>query len=154
MNINTNTFKEESDVLLKIRNNLQVEFPPGVDEYAIACPMGVYEMVMELQNMYLDATDGFSLILKDFCEVFVIRTKFYNDNVKELVEWLYPRYDIIAAFKGKTQESQEFLIKTHKEIVQDINDLKMYDCFNEAKEKVELNIQLLDNILMKDEELK
>ncbi|WP_263117589.1 hypothetical protein [Bacillus subtilis] len=153
MNVNTNTFnKEESDVLLKIRNNLQVEFSPGVDEYAIACPMGIYEMVMELQNMYLAATDGFSIILKDFSEVFVIRTKFYNDNVKELVEWLYPRYDIIAAFNGKAQEFQEFLVKTYKEIVQDINHLKTYDCFNEPKEEVELNIQLLNNILMKDEE--
>ncbi|MCY9308880.1 hypothetical protein MOF23_07835 [Bacillus inaquosorum] len=153
MNVNANTFdKEESDALLKIRNNLQVEFSPGVDEYAIACPMGIYEMVMELQNMYLDATDGFSVILKDFCEVFVIRTKFYNDNVKELVEWLYPRCEIIAAFNGKAQESQEFLVKTHKEIVQDINRLITYDY--EAKEEVELNIQLLNNILMKDEEQK
>ncbi|MEM5592853.1 hypothetical protein AAHH67_15795 [Niallia circulans] len=51
--------KEESDWLIKIREDLSdIEFPPGVHEYAIAKPEGIYQMVMELKEELLAYREG------------------------------------------------------------------------------------------------
>ncbi|MEK4824538.1 hypothetical protein NSS71_08265 [Niallia sp. FSL W8-0951] len=55
--------KEESDWLIKIREDLSdIEFPPGVHEYAIAKPEGIYQMAMELKKQYNILKDGLNQI--------------------------------------------------------------------------------------------
>lgn len=55
--------KEESDWLIRIREDLgDVEFLPGVAEYAIAKPEGIYQMVMELKKQNNILKDGLDQI--------------------------------------------------------------------------------------------
>jgi hypothetical protein len=85
---NINKDNEEcTEWFLKIREDLDVDFPPGIAEYSITKPEGIYEMVMELKRMFNSTVDALREI-----DIHVRSTPKPQKHIVETLQKVLPEY--------------------------------------------------------------
>ncbi|MGG1071203.1 hypothetical protein ABE178_15385 [Priestia megaterium] len=149
--------KECEHYLVKLRGDLDgVTFPEGMIEYAIACPRGIYDLVMELKKMYLETkkdTDIYTIYLKSYDHVFAIKTNDYSKEIAGLLDWAYSSYQIMSVVKNaEIMEKGEYLFTPKSELLEDLQFKVEAYCFEEPDEVIAENIERIKQLLVDENE--
>lgn len=98
--------------------------------------------------------DSYIVILKSYDSISIFRTKEYNDDVVNLLNWyIGSSFDVTAVFKNAEPiVIGEFVFQTKKEVLDEL-EWKRYMWFDEEGEELEEKIRKLLDVLHEEGEV-
>ncbi|USK36425.1 hypothetical protein LIT25_27030 (plasmid) [Bacillus sp. F19] len=95
----------------------------------------------------------YTIILRDYDEVYLFQTKEYNDDVLSILKWyIGKRFDVSAVFKNAIPvEMKESLFQSKKKLQEELEWKKHSYWFDEEGEELEDKIRQLMEVIYEEE---
>lgn len=92
---------------------------------------------------------SYHVIMNSYGHLVCVRTKEYNQKVKELLEWGYGAYYVEAVIKNpeSIEFEKESTIETKEELLRDLADYRENNCWDDSEEEIEKNISFIESVL-------
>lgn len=92
---------------------------------------------------------SYYVFMKSYGDLVCVRTKEYNQKVKEHLEWAYETFYVEVVIKNP--ESIEFdrksMFETKEELLKDLADYRATNCWDDSEEEIEKSISFIESIL-------